>query len=95
MATAPSSATAMQKLHVKVPDGVSPGQKFRAQVAKGKTVTVTCPPNAKSGTTVRIQVPAALLQAGKGVGGGAAGSMGLSPRNPVSGVSGSNLGNLI
>lgn len=46
---------------VTIPNGINPGDKFRAKV-DGQQFEVTCPPNASSGMKVRIVAPALGIQ---------------------------------
>uniref|UniRef100_A0A7S2R7U5 EF-hand domain-containing protein n=1 Tax=Mucochytrium quahogii TaxID=96639 RepID=A0A7S2R7U5_9STRA len=48
----------MQRYQVQIPQGVGPGQPFIVNVA-GQQMRVTCPANARAGSMIEIQAPAA------------------------------------
>lgn len=51
------------EMEVKVPQNVEPGTNFLMAMPDGSMVTVTCPPNATAGQTIKVQVPAAVAKA--------------------------------
>uniref|UniRef100_A0A7S1FKF4 HECT-type E3 ubiquitin transferase n=1 Tax=Corethron hystrix TaxID=216773 RepID=A0A7S1FKF4_9STRA len=52
----------MATYEVKIPPGVSPGQRF-ALMANGRRVIITCPANASGGKTIRFKLPKAIGEA--------------------------------
>jgi len=74
-----------QTFEVTVPPGVRPNQPF-SLMAAGQRVLVTCPPNARSGTRIRFNLPVSMPGTGTGSDAAGGNSDSTTPSNTNSGV---------